>query len=193
MVKVGVSKCLRAGILVFVMAVVFGSCVGLGQTSGGSIVLGLDVDVATFDPRMRINTVELRMMELIFDGLIEISPEGNIAPDLATSWEQLDLTTWLFHLNQGVKFHDGSELTAEDVKFTYDTILAPGFGSTMASSYTAIAAIDVIDTYTVKFTLSAPFASFLGFNFQVQLSRGYMWRRIPRMGFESQVSFSADD
>jgi len=150
MVKVGVSKCLRAGILVFVMAVVFGSCVGLGQTSGGSIVLGLDVDVATFDPRMRINTVELRMMELIFDGLIEISPEGNIAPDLATSWEQLDLTTWLFHLNQGVKFHDGSELTAEDVKFTYDTILAPGFGSTMASSYTAIAAIDVIDTYTVS-------------------------------------------
>jgi peptide/nickel transport system substrate-binding protein len=84
--------------------------------------------------------------------------------DVAESWQQPTDTTYVFKLRKGVRFHDkppvnGRELTAEDVKFTFQRMLAET-GSN-ASMYRSIAKIEALDRYTVRFTLSEPFAWFL--------------------------------
>jgi peptide/nickel transport system substrate-binding protein len=84
--------------------------------------------------------------------------------DLAESWTQPSDTTYVFKLRRGVRFHpkppvDGREVTAEDVKYTFERMLTqPGSN---ASMYRSIARIETVDRYTVRFTLSEPFAWFL--------------------------------
>ena len=87
-----------------------------------------------------------------------------IEGDLAESWTQPSDTTYVFKLRRGVRFHakppvSGRELTAEDVKFTFERMLTEA-GSN-ASMYRAIAKVDAVDRYTVRFALSEPFAWFL--------------------------------
>jgi len=87
-----------------------------------------------------------------------------IEGDLAESWTQPSDTTYVFKLRRGVRFHgkppvNGRELTADDVKFTFERMLTEA-GSN-ASMYRAIAKVEAVDRYTVRFTLSEPFAWFL--------------------------------
>src|SRR5688500_8274465 len=87
-----------------------------------------------------------------------------IEGDLAESWQQTSDTTYVFKLRRGVRFHakppvNGRELTAEDVKYTFERMLTET-GSN-ASMYRSIAKIEAVDRYTVRFTLSEPFAWFL--------------------------------
>ena len=87
-----------------------------------------------------------------------------IEGDLAESWSQPNDTTYVFKLRKGVRFHgkppvNGRELTAEDVRYTFERVLKET-GSN-ASMYRSIAKIDAVDRYTVRFTLSEPFAWFL--------------------------------
>jgi peptide/nickel transport system substrate-binding protein len=88
-----------------------------------------------------------------------------IEGDLAESWQQTSDTTYVFKLKKGVRFHgkppvNGRELTAEDVRYTYERILTDK-GSVNVSMYRAIAKVDAVDKYTVRFTLKEPFAWFL--------------------------------
>ena len=131
--------------------------------AGGTLRIGLDVDADTADPRLSTNTSALRLRELIYNGLVKIDPDFSPVPALAESWENPDDTTWVFHLRPGVKFHDGSELTAEDVKFTFDSILDEATASPARSFYTPITAIEVIDPLTVQFTLDQPYGPFLSY------------------------------
>ena len=87
-----------------------------------------------------------------------------IEGDLAESWTQPSDTTYVFKLRRGVRFHpkppvDGREVTAEDVRYTFERMLTqPGSN---ASMYRSIAKVEAVDRYTVRFTLSEPFAWFL--------------------------------
>ena len=88
-----------------------------------------------------------------------------IEGDLAESWQQTNDTTYVFKLKKGVRFHakppvNGRELTAEDVRYTYERILTDK-GSVNVSMYRAIAKVEAVDKYTVRFTLKEPFAWFL--------------------------------
>jgi peptide/nickel transport system substrate-binding protein len=85
--------------------------------------------------------------------------------DLAASWQQTSDTTYVFTLRKGVKFHgkppvNGREVTAEDVRYTFERMLTEK-GSTNAAMYRSIAKIEAVDRYTVRFTLKEPFAWFL--------------------------------
>ena len=91
---------------------------------------------------------------LLFNGLTAHDKDNNIIPALAKSWDYDEATlTYTFHLRDDVKWHDGEPFTAEDVKFTYDTINNPDNGSEIATNYEDITNIEIVDDYTVKITL----------------------------------------
>ena len=94
---------------------------------------------------------------LVYPSFEDASPE----PSVASHWNvSEDSLTWTFYLNEGIRFHDGSELTAEDVKFSMDRMIAVGEGYAYFFSG-RIAETKVIDDYTVVFQLSEPFGPFL--------------------------------
>ena len=130
---------------------------------GGMLRAGLDVDADTLDPRLYKNTSGARIKELAFNGLVAISADYSPAPDLAEKWDNPDDKTWVFHLRQGLTFHDGSNLTANDVKYTYESVLDPNFNSPLRAFYLSVDKVDATDNNTVTFTLKEPFAPFLSY------------------------------
>ena len=96
-----------------------------------------------------------------YDTLVYPDMKGSAQPHVAKSWEvSADTLTWTFHLRSGIKFHDGTELTAEDVKFSMDrlTTIGEGYGFLFVGN---IARIEVRDKYTVVFNMKRPFGPFL--------------------------------
>jgi peptide/nickel transport system substrate-binding protein len=130
---------------------------------GGLLRVGLDVDADTLDPRLTKNTSGFRIKELAFNGLVAIGPDYTPVADLAEKWDNPDDKTWVFHLRPGVKFHDGSDLTASDVKFTYDSVLDQAFASPFRAFYLSVDNVEATDKNTVTFTLKTPFAPFLSY------------------------------
>jgi len=96
----------------------------------------------------------------LYDTLVYPTPDGGVKPNVAESWEtSADGLTWTFNLRKDVKFHDGSMLTAHDVKFTMDRLTTIGEG--YAYMYGAVESTDVVDDYTVQFNLSKTYGPFL--------------------------------
>jgi len=123
--------------------------------------IGLDVDAGTLDPRLANDTTARRVIEQVFDGLVELDPQLRPRPALAESWTQVSPTVWVFKLRKNVRFHDGTPLTAADVVFTYTTILDPSLRAPLRGLYTPIAKVEAVDNEAVRFTLSAPYAPLL--------------------------------
>src|SRR5262249_46278254 len=87
---------------------------------------------------------------------------SEVIPDLALSWEMPDSTTYIFHLRNDVRFHDGRPLTSKDIRYTFRTMLDGAVRTAKAGHpYSLISAIDTPDPYTVIFRLKEPFAPFL--------------------------------
>lgn len=98
----------------------------------------------------------------IFEGLIAINAKGELYPKLATSWDiSPDHKTYTFHLKPGVKFSDGADLTAADVKFSLERATAPDSKNSQKWIFTPIASIETPDPVTVKITLKEPTSKFL--------------------------------
>ncbi len=127
------------------------------------IRLGTDVDAGTLDPRIMRNTTSYRSANMIYSGLLQLDAELKPVPDLAESWENPEPTVWVFHLREGVTFHDGSALTADDVVFTFETILDPDLMARFRSLYTPIETIEAVDPLTVRITLKEPYAPLLSY------------------------------
>lgn len=111
------------------------------------------IGAATFDPRLAASTSLLTNDGPIFDYLVGVDNNGKLAPTgLATDWAIApDGLSWTFHLRQGVKFQNGDDFTADDVKFTLDSFVAPDSQSSFAASFrTGISNVEVVDRYTVK-------------------------------------------
>ncbi|MDO4460494.1 MAG: ABC transporter substrate-binding protein [Clostridia bacterium] len=99
---------------------------------------------------------------LLFDGLTDHDGDGSVIPRLAKSWDyDEENLTYTFHLEEGVKWHDGEAFTAEDVKFTFEGIMNPENGSENAPNYEEVKEINVIDDYTVEFKLTEVNTAFL--------------------------------
>ncbi len=88
------------------------------------------------------------------DALVFVDPQGNMLPALAESWEPIDDTTWEFKLKTGIKFQNGEEVTAQDVKFTYDRVMAQPEKFTVATRIVTLESTEVIDDSTVRFHLN---------------------------------------
>jgi peptide/nickel transport system substrate-binding protein len=131
-----------------------------GRAARGEVVLGHKDDAQSLDPRRGRITPDRRLTTLIYSSLVRATAKG-IVPDLAERWETPSPTIYIFHLRRGVRFHDGNELTADDVKYTYDTIRDPAFASPDLSTFRVIRNITTDGRYEVRFELSASFAPFL--------------------------------
>ncbi len=142
--------------------------------SGGSITVTYKDDVATLDPAIGYDWQNWSMIKSLFDGLMDYTPgTTDLRPGLAESYEiSADGLVYTFKLRAGVKFHNGREMAAEDVKYSLDRVTNPATQSPGAGFFGAIAGFDaagegglsgveVVDPLTVKITLSRPDATFL--------------------------------
>ncbi len=130
---------------------------------GGKLVIGQDIDAVGLDPYKTTAMASLNYFEQIYNTLLQFDDKGRLQPELAVSWENPSATTYVFRLRKEVKFHDGKELTAEDVKATFDRILDPKTGSVRAITFKPVERVEVVDKHTVRFILKEPFAPFLNY------------------------------
>lgn len=117
-------------------------------------------DIRTLDPLLGADNVSANVHLQMFDNLVFIAADGSIVPMLAEKWEQPDPTTYTFYLRKGVKFHNGEECTAEDVKFTLDRALGP-LGTMSRVLIKDLESVEVVDKYTVTLKLKRPVTPFL--------------------------------
>lgn len=123
-----------------------------------TLVVAMKSDPKTVDPQKSIDTMSNKSINLMYDSLLELDENLNVVPALAERWERIDEYSVVFYLRKGVKFHNGDELKAEDVKFTLERAVASP--QTMYL-YNPISEVTVIDDYTVKVTTKAPFGALL--------------------------------
>jgi peptide/nickel transport system substrate-binding protein len=132
----------------------------------GTVTFLVETMPASLDPRLGTDARSQQLDGLIFSSLLEHDSTMNLRGDLAERWESPDTRTYVFHLHNGVKFHDGRPLTSADVKFTFDSILSGvrGPNTTLQSpkrgAFRAVQSIEAPDALTVIFHLSEPNAAF---------------------------------
>ena len=125
-------------------------------TEGGTLVEGSFADGKTFNSILSSDTASGRFIRMMSNGLLQVKPTLEAECDLCESFtvspDSLKIT---FKLKKGVKYHDGTELTADDVKYTYDSILnadnaSPRRGD-LKDFFTSPDAVKVVDPYTIEF------------------------------------------
>jgi peptide/nickel transport system substrate-binding protein len=133
---------------------------------GGVLLAIIGADPPSLDPHQESTFANIELVAPLYNTLLQIDPYNypKIVGDLATEWKiSPDGLTYTFKLHPGVLFHDGSPLTAADVKASYDKIIFPptGVRSVRRNAYTAVTQVDAPDATTVVFKLKFPSASLL--------------------------------
>ena len=119
--------------------------------------IAVAADVTSIDPHFFNLFPHNNIAEHIFDKLVQMDADSRMIPGLATTWKTIDATTWEFKLRKGVKFHDGSELTAEDVAYSIDRVAQiPNSPGPFVAYTKAIVQKQIVDPYTIRFKTAAP-------------------------------------
>ena len=138
-----------------------------GPRRGGILKAAFSADPAGFDPVRGPSGMSHVVIEQVYSTLMALDPDAKPYPELAQSYKMTDGgLTYTFNLRQGVKFHHGDELTAEDVKFSFDRLRAPKSGYSYGAQVETIKSVDAVDRYTVRFRLSkvtGPFLIYMAF------------------------------
>ena len=139
---------------------------------GGTFRIGLG-DPPHFDPHLTLSWATMVALSFTHSRLLKHKAGPGVTPgtfpiegDLAESWSQTSDTSYVFKLRRGVRWHakppvNGRELTAEDVKFSFDRYLAPATNNPNRVTLEEIDRVEALDRHTVRFTLKAPYAWFL--------------------------------
>ncbi|NCB02313.1 MAG: ABC transporter substrate-binding protein [Spirochaetia bacterium] len=125
------------------------------------ITIGVDQEAIGLDPHIVTAFSSHRRLDLLYNKLVRLDENLVVVPDLAESWDIPNNLTYIFHLRKGVKFHNGREMVASDVKYSLERVMDPKTASPGRSYLALVESVDVVDEYTVKLTLSAPLASLL--------------------------------
>jgi peptide/nickel transport system substrate-binding protein len=121
----------------------------------------LGADVTSMDPHYVNLFPNNNIAEHIFEKLITLDPDSRLIPGVAESWKTINPTTWEFKLRKGVKFHDGSDFTAEDVAFSIDRVAKIPDSPGPFTTYTkAIKEVQIVDALTIRFITAAPAPQF---------------------------------
>jgi len=129
---------------------------------GDTLIIGDFVKPSPINPILTRSTISATLKDIIFDGLIKVSKKLKVQPNLALSWNNsTDGLRWRFYVRKDVRFHDGIELTSEDVKFTLDAILDTTNNSPYLNLLEGIKNIETKGKYQVEIILKYPMASLL--------------------------------
>src|SRR6059036_3780615 len=134
--------------------------IGAGAQGKDTLTIALPNHAPTLDPHMHFERVGVLVNINMFDSLLHRSAKLEFEPSLALSWRPLSDTTWEFKLRKGVKFHDGSTMTAEDVKFSFDRVLEPGSEKKKSPQYgnvRAIKELKIVDADSSQLASDKPF------------------------------------
>jgi peptide/nickel transport system substrate-binding protein len=146
-----------AGSLRLLVAVALALAAGVPSAAG--LRIGMSADVTSIDPHFVNITPNNNVAWHLFEALTHVDENARLVPGLAESWRAVDATTWEFKLRRGVKFHDGSELTTEDVAFSIDRpatlTLSPGPFTTFTRP---IVSKQLVDRYTIRLKTAVPYA-----------------------------------
>ena len=172
-------KLLLAGVAAAALSTTAAFAPALAQDikQGGSMTVTYKDDVSTLDPAIGYDWQNWSMIKSLFDGLMDYVPgTTELRPELAESYEiSDDGTVFTFKLRDGIKFHNGRDLTAEDVKYSIERTVNPktqspgagffgsikGFEDASSGDAEGLSGITVVDDHTIKFELSRPDATFL--------------------------------
>ena len=138
-------------------------CHGSAREAGTAVVI-LESSPNNLDPRQGTDAQSEHVGGLIFDALVKKDENYNLRPWLATSWEQPDALTWVFHLRDGVRFQDGRPLEAEDVAWTIESLIEPklaGLISAKSGAFAAVERAEARDRLTVVVRMKRPDAGLL--------------------------------
>ena len=175
---------LRSSLFLLICILILLPLVGSGCISGQPFgtssqeTLNLfGIEPSTLDPALARGSDSLEYIVEIFSGLVCFNADLELIPDIAQNWDKSsDGTTYTFHLRQGVKFHDGKEVTASDFKYSIERACDPVTASQTAETYLGdivgasemlqgkaneISGVKVVDDYTLQITIDAPKEYFL--------------------------------
>lgn len=136
---------------------------GCGEKNGAKkvkeeLIIAQDGESKSLDIHQGNDGFSLRANRLIYSRLVEVDENMQIHPGLAESWQQLDDKTMQFKLRKGIKFHNGDDFTAEDVKFSFERMMN---SPRIAFVLPPIERIDIVDDYTVNIVTKTPFGPLL--------------------------------
>lgn len=147
------------------------------QSEGKTLRYAITTEPTTLDPALVEDGPTIDLLFQVFEGLVRWEVGNKLVPNLAERWEiSPDGRTYTFYLKRGVKFHNGREMKAEDVRYSIERSLDPNTRSTTAGTYLndivgaldklegraqTVKGIEVVDPYTIRFRVDAPKAYFL--------------------------------
>ena len=144
--------------LALLIAVACAGCAN-GRPDDDAIVIAVANSPVNLDPRVGTDEVSQKAHQLLYNTLVKLDTDLTLVPELAETLEQPDPVTYVATLRKGVLFHNGRELTSEDVVYTFRSFLDPTFRG-RSGAYRVVASVDALDRYTVQFKLKEPFAPF---------------------------------
>ena len=124
------------------------------------ITLAVPSSPNNLDPRVGTDEVSQKIQQLVYSTLFALNERLEVVGLLADRWDSPTPTTYVVSLRKGVRFHDGHELTSDDVVYTFTSLLDPNFISPRKGAYRMLDRVRAVDPYTVEFTLKEPFGSF---------------------------------
>jgi peptide/nickel transport system substrate-binding protein len=131
-------------------------------TKGGQVTVAQSSDATSMDPAHTTATVDSQIYGSIYNRLAGLDANSNIVPDLALSWEAAaDNLSWTFKLQQGVKFHDGTDFSADAVKATIERYIDPATNSPRAGEIPYVTGVTVVDPNTATINLKQAFVTLL--------------------------------
>ena len=157
------NKGVNAALLLLGIVIGLLGLAGVGctpQRDPQTVVMLIESSPLNLDPRIGTDAQSQRIGTLIFDSLLRSDRNFRLQPWLAESWDMPDPLTYIFHLREDVRFHDGRPLTASDVRYTFTSLLSGEIPSLKAASFAQIASVETPDDATVVIRLKEPYASF---------------------------------
>jgi peptide/nickel transport system substrate-binding protein len=130
--------------------------------SGGTLNVGIHADLYGLNPFIRMRSIDQKVRSLAYETLVITDSKAEIKPFLAESWKiSPDSKEYSFNLRRGVKFHNGDEMTAEDVKWAVEYSMDPQHGASAKPLLDNVQTVRAVERYTLRFTLKTPTPAFL--------------------------------